>query len=115
MYRDFNFTSVLQMSIAFQHRVLCPSDAFQDPLLLLSLSSAQPEPALVHAWLASSMISLMPRESTMYHRKALLHHNQALRGLRDKINDINTPQSEWQRATILMLHIFEVRRRVSNP
>jgi hypothetical protein len=77
-------------------------------MLMIALPAATTDPTLLHAWIASSIVHLTPRESAYWRQKALVARNNALKGLRKAVEKEGRSNLEWIRATMLMRHIFDV-------
>lgn len=106
-HSGLSFAALLKISLALQHRVLSREHEFEGSLLLLGFPSLEQHPALLHAWIAASVAVTSPSTPKWRHQ-ALIHHVHAVEGLRRSI-EAGSTDCEWQRATMLMLHIFEVR------
>lgn len=102
-----SFTALLKISLALQHRVLSREHEFEGSLLLLGFPNLEQHSALLHAWIAAGVAVTSPSTPKWRHQ-ALIHHVHAVEHLRKSIQ-AGTTDCEWQRATMLMLHIFEVR------
>ncbi|KAK4557063.1 hypothetical protein LTR86_006044 [Recurvomyces mirabilis] len=98
---------MLKMTMEFQNRVILPETGSSSPFLLEGLPAAQAHPALWHAWLASSIATLAPKDSLYWQHKGLQHHQLALRGLRKRVL-LSSPDQEWRHGTMLMLHIYQL-------
>ncbi|KAF7190556.1 hypothetical protein HII31_07715 [Pseudocercospora fuligena] len=110
---ELSFTNLVEMSLAFQRKVLCGQDVHEPSILLLALQSTGLSSATLHAWAASSIAAVAP-PSPEWQQKALQHHSHALQDLRRGIEvGVETAavdvmlSDEWKMATVLMLHIFE--------
>lgn len=103
--RDSSYTAMLSLIANFQKTVLFYDVPTEFPLLL----SQQSHPALWHAWIAASISFHSPTGSSDYWKhKELQHHTNAVARLRKDIAANPQSQSQWRRAVVLMLYIYEV-------
>lgn len=111
---ELSFPGILHITLAFQHRVLARKHDYSSSLMMLGLPTLRSNPALIHAWLASSIAAIYP-DAEHRQRQALLHHGRALKALRiAMVSPGRVYNEEWIRGTILMLHIFEAIGSVHN-
>ncbi|KAI5205506.1 hypothetical protein E4T38_04140 [Aureobasidium subglaciale] len=96
----------LRISTAFQNRVLCLDSDFKDSLVAQSLPLALEHPALLHAWVACSVIALS-QSMPYWHEKAIRHYDSAVSGLSQALQINPHTSDKWKRETVILLHLFE--------
>ncbi|KAI5210697.1 hypothetical protein E4T39_00056 [Aureobasidium subglaciale] len=96
----------LNISMAFQNRVLCLDIDFKDSIIAQSLPLALEHPTLLHAWIACSVIALS-QSMPYWHEKAIKHYDSAVSGLSQALQESQQTSDEWKRATVILLHLFE--------
>ncbi|KAI5236366.1 hypothetical protein E4T43_08664 [Aureobasidium subglaciale] len=104
---DLTPQTFLRISTAFQNRVLCLDSDFKDSLVAQSLPLALEHPALLHAWVACSVIALS-QSIPYWHEKAIRHYDSAVNGLSQALQKSPQTSDKWKRETVILLHLFEV-------
>ena len=108
---DLSPRMMLSISLAFQNRVLCLEDNPQNSIIMQSLPLALEHPPLLHAWIACSVIALS-RSMPFWHEKAIQHYDSAVAGLSQALQVPKRSSDKWKRETVILLHLFEVSRRL---
>ena len=108
---DLSPRMMLNISLAFQNRVLCLENDPRNSIIMQSLPLALEHPPLLHAWIACSVIALS-RSMPFWHEKAIQHYDSAVAGLSQALQVTKHSNDKWKRETVILLHLFEVSHKI---
>ncbi|THX48773.1 hypothetical protein D6D06_08923 [Aureobasidium pullulans] len=98
---------LIQITTAFDTAIISPDNGSLDqPASQLCLPLCLQNSSLMHAWLSCGT-AFVTRAQPGGIQKALVHYQQAVKGLATALSVTGLTSPEWKVATVLLLHTFE--------
>lgn len=106
--RKLTSSQLIQITTAFDTAIISPDNGSLDqPASQLCLPLCLQNSSLMHAWLSCGT-AFVTRAQPGGIQKALVHYQQAVKGLATALSVTGLTSPEWKVATVLLLHTFEV-------
>jgi hypothetical protein len=102
-------SQLIQITTAFDKAIISPDNgSLEQPASQLCLPLCLQNSSLMHAWLCCGT-AFVTKTQPGGDRKALVHYQQAVKGLGTALTETGLVSPEWKVAATLLLHTFEVR------
>ncbi|KAI4716026.1 hypothetical protein E4T48_07771 [Aureobasidium sp. EXF-10727] len=106
---DVSDNQLIQITTAFDKAIISPDNGSLDqPASQLCLPLCLQNSSLMHAWLSCGT-AFVTRAQPGGIQKALVHYQQAVKGLATALTETGLTSPEWKVAATLLLHTFEAR------